>query len=422
MLLGDVAGDGEAEAGAAGRRRAGVVDAGEALEDALALGRGDAGAVVGDGEHDLGRRARTSVNADRRRRRGGRRCRPGCRPTRASWSRIAEHAARRRHRARSTCTRSSARSRRATRSTMSSRSTGSRRRSPTSPSSARATSSRSSARRWSPMVSSSTLAWVASRSACVGVGEVDLELGADAGERAAQLVGARRRRTAAGARPASSTRSSMSFIVRARRAISSSPGGTGTRRSRSRPPIAATSARIASTGRSVRPTSHQSTHGQRRPRPAGSRRAATRRGWRCSRRCRRAVPPTMIASIAGVRDRARGTALSSWRAGRRCAISLTRRRRTSATGRLAVDVGAWTRPPRRRVDHLGDRVVLAQPGELAPARPPSARRSRRRRCSQRLVERLGEQPALLHDEADAGQHEHDDHDGRRQQRDPGPHA
>ena len=48
-------------------------------------------------------------------------------------------------------------------------------------------------------------------------------------------------------------------MVRASRAISSSPSGTGTRRPSSRPPMSATSARTASTGRSVRPASHHTS-------------------------------------------------------------------------------------------------------------------------------------------------------------------
>src|SRR3990172_5013102 len=52
----------------------------------------------------------------------------------------------------------------------------------------------------------------------------------------------------------SSSRTSIAFIVRARRAISSSPEGSGTRRWSSAAEIAATSRRIASTGASARPT------------------------------------------------------------------------------------------------------------------------------------------------------------------------
>ncbi len=49
----------------------------------------------------------------------------------------------------------------------------------------------------------------------------------------------------------------MPFIVVARRPISSCTCGSGTRRLRSRAPIPATSARIASTGLSARPTTNQ---------------------------------------------------------------------------------------------------------------------------------------------------------------------
>ena len=53
---------------------------------------------------------------------------------------------------------------------------------------------------------------------------------------------------------ASSSRASMSFIVRARRPISSSVPGSGTRCDRSALVIAVTAPRICSTGRSARPT------------------------------------------------------------------------------------------------------------------------------------------------------------------------
>ena len=56
---------------------------------------------------------------------------------------------------------------------------------------------------------------------------------------------------------ASSSRPSISFIVRASRPISSFDGGVGTRRSSRWCEIEATSARMSSTGRSVRPTMSQ---------------------------------------------------------------------------------------------------------------------------------------------------------------------
>ena len=56
---------------------------------------------------------------------------------------------------------------------------------------------------------------------------------------------------------ACSSRPSMRFIVRARRPISSSAGGSGTRRCRAAAEIASTSARIASTGARARPTTIQ---------------------------------------------------------------------------------------------------------------------------------------------------------------------
>jgi hypothetical protein len=50
VSAGDVAGDGQAEAGAAAAPAAGAVEPGEALEDALAIRGGDAWPIVGDGE------------------------------------------------------------------------------------------------------------------------------------------------------------------------------------------------------------------------------------------------------------------------------------------------------------------------------------------------------------------------------------
>ena len=52
MVLHDVLDDAEAEAGAARVAAAGRVDAEEALEHAIALGLGDADALVGDGDLD----------------------------------------------------------------------------------------------------------------------------------------------------------------------------------------------------------------------------------------------------------------------------------------------------------------------------------------------------------------------------------
>ena len=52
---------------------------------------------------------------------------------------------------------------------------------------------------------------------------------------------------------AASRRASISFMVRARRAISSSASGTGTRSPRPDTEISATRERIDSTGRSTRP-------------------------------------------------------------------------------------------------------------------------------------------------------------------------
>ena len=78
-------------------------------------------------------------------------------------------------------------------------------------------------------------------------------------------------RTGAGAATTSSSRSSIEFMVRASRPISSSVLGSGTRRWIVEPVMAAASARIDSTGRSARPVSHQVR--RRRARRAAARRA-----------------------------------------------------------------------------------------------------------------------------------------------------
>jgi hypothetical protein len=90
------------------------------------------------------------------------------------------------------------------------------------------------------------------------VGAVDLELGPDPGQRAAQLVRGVGHEPALPLRRAAS-RSSIAFIVRASRAISSPVAGSGTRRSSRLAEIRSTSARMSSTGRSTRPTSHQTS-------------------------------------------------------------------------------------------------------------------------------------------------------------------
>ena len=334
-----------------GRRRRGR----SARRSARGRPSGTPGPSSSHGEHDLAVVARRGRSVDRRRRvadgvvgevadergRAGR----GSPTTRPAPTPL-----------RSTRTRSSARSRRATRSTTSSRSTGSRRGSPASPSSARATSSRSSARRWRPIVSSSTLACVASRSARSGwarstsssvrmrVSGLRSSCDASATKRCCRWA-------------ASSTRSSMSFIVRARRAISSSPGGTGTRRCRSRPPIAATSARIASTGRSVRPTSHQSTTARASDARAGSRRGATAESVAMLSSMSSVGAPTMTTERRSPGRRARG-------------------RRPSSCGRPSTvrdrRVGCGRRPPARRRRRWRSTRAPRRPSRRRPARTASS--------------------------------------------------
>ena len=120
----------------------------------------------------------------------------------------------------------------------------------------RASSSRSSTRRWRPTISSSTLSCVAAVGP-VGVGEVDLELGAHAGERAAQLVGR------VGDEPplaSAGLLDPLEHVVHRAGQAGDLVVAAGHRHPAMEvaPADAATSARIASTGRSVRPTSHQS--------------------------------------------------------------------------------------------------------------------------------------------------------------------
>ena len=220
--LGDVAGDGEAEAGAAASPvRAPSTRAKRSKIRSRSAG-GDAGAVVGDGEHDAAVVARRGVNATVERGVadgvvGQVADQPGELVgiaddlTGADTAEVDPHP-------------SSARRRRATRSTMSSRSTGSRRGSPRPALVGPRQEQQVVGQALEPDVSSSTLAWVAEQVGLVRVREVDLELGADAGERAAQLVGGVGDEPALPLRRRPRRRSSMSFIVRASRAISSSPG------------------------------------------------------------------------------------------------------------------------------------------------------------------------------------------------------
>ena len=63
VVLDDVPDDGEAEPGAAGRARASLVDAVEALEDPRHLVGRDADALVGDGDRDRGRRCASAASS-----------------------------------------------------------------------------------------------------------------------------------------------------------------------------------------------------------------------------------------------------------------------------------------------------------------------------------------------------------------------
>src|SRR6266536_245879 len=121
------------------------------------------------------------------------------------------------------------------------------------PASLRASWRRSSTTRWRAVISSRTLRCVAARSAVPGWARStsSSERMRVSGLRRSWEASATKRRW----RPVASwRRSSMAFIVRPRRAISSSPPGWGTRERRSVPPMLATCARMASTGRRVRPT------------------------------------------------------------------------------------------------------------------------------------------------------------------------
>ena len=119
----------------------------------------------------------------------------------------------------------------------------------------RARCKRSSTRSWSPTVSLSTLRSVAVMSACSGWAR-------STSSSVRILVRGLRSSCEASAtnrcwrRTASSTRASVSFIVRASRSISSPVRGSGIRPPRLVSVISAICARIRSTGRRTRPISH----------------------------------------------------------------------------------------------------------------------------------------------------------------------
>ena len=175
---------------------------------------------------------------------------------------------------------------------MSSRSTGVAAARGRSPASLRASTSRSSTSRCRPidLLEHAALRRRPGRRRS-GWREVDLELGPHPGERAAQLVGG------VGDEALLPCGSARSSAVEHRVHRRGQPGdlvvaaGTGTRRSRSRPPIAATSARIGSTGRSVRPTSTQISAAST-PATSGTATRSDAAASRRSRRCRRRAPPT----------------------------------------------------------------------------------------------------------------------------------
>ena len=233
-------------------------------------------------------------------------------------------------------------------STMRRRSTGLRRR-PRRRRRRRPAASRSSTRCCIPITSSSTLRCVATGSARCRVGEIDLQLGTHPRQRAAQLVRRVADELLLASRRRTRSASSNEFIVRARRAISSSPSGSMTRAWRSAPLIRSTSARITSTGRSARPASHHTSSGEhergeraRRPRAnarAGARSRRRRRGSprRGSRRLlpgvstrrlsRRNVASSVGAEIVRIWSPVRRVASRAGRAAERSHSAATHRRR-----------------------------------------------------------------------------------------------
>ena len=196
-------------------------------------------------------------------------------------------------------------------------------------------------------------------------------------------VRARRpRRTGAAARPTGAAATSIAFIVRASRAISSAAAGSGTRSVEAGcAVIRSTRARMSSTGRSARPTAHQTSTARRR-RLSGIGRSAGR-AERCralvdvlqragdqhrpvSRRSGPAAAPARVGQVDGrdpvVRRAAVGSGSRRPAAGRhhRLPSGPTTSTTTSSVGRSL----GRTVPPRRhrRRDRVGPRGRGSRPG------------------------------------------------------------
>ena len=214
--------------------------------------------------------------------------------------------------------------------------------------------------------------------------------------------GRRRRRSAAGGgsrpRRGRAWRSSCGPAGRSRRRLC----GSGTRRWRSVPPMSATSARIASTGRSVRPTSHQIERGQEHDHDR-DRHDERRRQRRVLSSMSSRLPATWMTSRpSGACDPSgERPGTGRRRRGRRRSCGSVARlvsSGASAMGRSPADVraaGATTSP--RQVDDLGDVSSSPQPASLGPGGScavRSRRPRRRRRAAAGVVEVLGEQAAL----------------------------
>ena len=185
--------------------------------------------------------------------------------------------------------------------------------------------------------------------------------------------GRRRRRTGAAAPGPARAGPACGSWCRASRPISSSAGGSGTRRCRSAAEIASTSARIASTGASARPTTTQvgrrhDRQQQRQPdrqQPGDRRRSPRRRSsW--------TGPPAPVRPPTGVRARHRPRSVPSRRRPGRRRRPVGRRRRAPSRASRAAG-------PAERSGWRGDDPAVARRAtwtSKSSGRRPGQRRPR----------------------------------------------
>src|SRR6266540_4318176 len=259
------------------------------------------------------------------------------------------------------------RRRRASSKTRSSRSTGRRGNCCKVCSSALANSSRSSTRRWTRTLSARTVVassavvarsgWARATSACWRMEAT--------GERSSWEASAMKRRSRALAR---SRRPSMRFMVCARRAISSAPGGSGTRRCSSAAEISSTSPRIASTGANARPTTFHvvaATTSNSTGSPTASRPVTIQV----------ASPTPSRARATTTVSRALGAAVATARKGSLSTGTSTladspERRRVTGGNPATLGLEATTRPPSSKT-WISRSSVLSMPS--SPGRVPDSR-------------------------------------------------